>query len=173
MESSYLHTASVPLWTKGLLSSFHPWSTPHWSSSWMPWLPGYLMMIAWNGRTQNLCLWPPYIHLLRTMRSHTLQSDWSARHSPSQWWLWVLDITMYHCAHQHGLVGAEGGHDTTFSPLTPLCVWFWAVVIQGHGVSSLNISWAGEVPVGISLIVRCLLAEPSDALSNCWARPVA
>ena len=48
----------------------------------------------------------------------------------------VLDITMYHCAHQHGLVGAEGGHDTTFSPLTPLCVGFWGVVIQGHGVSS-------------------------------------
>jgi len=136
MESSYLHTASVPLWTKGLLSSFHPWSTPHWSSSWMPWLPGYLMMIAWNGRTQNLCLWPPYIYLLRTMRSHTLQSDWSARHSPSQWWLWVLDITMYHCAHQHGLVGAEGGHDTTFSPLTLLCALLWRVVIQGHGLSS-------------------------------------
>ena len=48
------------------------------------------MMIAWNGITQNLCLWPPYIYLLRTMRSHTLQSDWSARHSPSQWWLWGL-----------------------------------------------------------------------------------
>ena len=49
-----------------------------------------LMMIAWSGLTQNLCLWPPYIYLLRTMRSHTLQSDWSARHSPSQWWLWGL-----------------------------------------------------------------------------------
>ena len=49
-----------------------------------------LMMIAWSGLTQNLCLWPPYIYLLRTMRSHTLQSDWSARHSPSQWWLWAL-----------------------------------------------------------------------------------
>ena len=36
--------------------------------------------------------------------------------------LGILDITMYHCAHQHGLVGAEGGHDATFSPLTPLCV---------------------------------------------------
>ena len=36
--------------------------------------------------------------------------------------LGILDITMYHCAHQHGLVGAEGGLDTTFSPLTPLCV---------------------------------------------------
>lgn len=90
MESSYLHTASVSPWTKGLLSSFHPWSTPHWNSSWLPWVPGYLMMIAWNGITQNLCLWPPYIYLLRTMRSHTLQSDWSARHSPSQWWLWGL-----------------------------------------------------------------------------------
>ena len=44
-------------------------------------------MIAWNGLTQNLCLWPPYIYILRTMRSHTLQSDWSAGHSPSQWWL--------------------------------------------------------------------------------------
>ena len=34
----------------------------------------------------------------------------------------VLDITVYPCAHQHGLVGAEGGQDTTFSPLKPLCV---------------------------------------------------
>ena len=49
-----------------------------------------VMMITWSGLTQNLCLWPPYIYLLRTMRSHTLQSDWSARHSPSQWWLWSL-----------------------------------------------------------------------------------
>ena len=90
MESTYLHSAFVSLFTKGLLSSFHPWRILHWNSSWLPWLLGYLMMIAWNGRTQNLCLWPPYIYLLRTMRSHTLQSDWSARHSPSQWWLWAL-----------------------------------------------------------------------------------
>ena len=48
------------------------------------------MMIAGHGLTQNLCLWPPYIYLLRTMRSHTLQSDWSDRHSPGQWWLWGL-----------------------------------------------------------------------------------
>ena len=68
----------------------HRWSTLNWNSSWLLWLSGYLMMIAWNGLTQNLCLWPPYIYLLRTMRSHTLQSDWSARHSPSQWWLWGL-----------------------------------------------------------------------------------
>ena len=102
----------------------------------LPWLPVNLMMIAGNGRTQNLCLWPPYIYLLRTMRSHTLQSDWSARHSPTNGGFGILDITMYHCAHQHGLVCAEGGHDTTFSPLTPLCVWFRGVVIQGHGVSS-------------------------------------
>ena len=90
MESSYLHTASVSLWTKGLLSSFHPWSTTHWTSSCLRCLPGYLMMIAWHGLTQNLCLWRTYIYLLRTMKSHTLKSDWSARHSPSQWWLWSL-----------------------------------------------------------------------------------
>ena len=46
-----------------------------------------VMMMTRNGLTQNLCLCPPYIYLLRTMRSHTLQSDWSARHYPSQWWL--------------------------------------------------------------------------------------
>ena len=28
----------------------------------------------------------------------------------------VLDITMYHCAHQHGLLGAKGGHDTLSYP---------------------------------------------------------
>ena len=50
------------------------------------WLPGYLKMIAGNGLTESL----PLTSLLRTMRSHTLQSYWSARHSPSQWWLWGL-----------------------------------------------------------------------------------
>ena len=46
-----------------------------------------VMMMTRSGLTQNLCLCPPYIYLLRTVRSHTLQSDWLARHYPSQWWL--------------------------------------------------------------------------------------
>ena len=136
MESSYFHTASVSLWTKGVLSSFHPWSTPHWNSSWLLWLPGYLMMIAWHGLTQNLCLWPPYVYLLRTMRSHTLQSDWSARYSPSQWWLWGLRHHNVPLCPSTWVMGADGGHDTAFSPLIPLCVWCCGVVIQGHGISS-------------------------------------
>ena len=41
---------------------------------------------------------------------------------PANGGIGVLDITMYHGADQHGLLGADGGHDTTFSPLTPLCV---------------------------------------------------
>ena len=94
-----------------------------------------VMMIAWSGLTQNLYLWPPYIYLLRTMRSHTLQSDWSARHSPSQWWLWGLRHHNVPLRPSTWVSGCKGGHDTTFSPLTPLCVWFWRVVIQGHGVS--------------------------------------
>ena len=83
-------TFTLPLYLCDLLLPFHPWSTPHWNSSWLPWLPGYLIMIAWNALTQNLWLWPPCIYLLRTIRSHTLHSDWSARYSPSQWWLWSL-----------------------------------------------------------------------------------
>ena len=42
LESSYFHTASVPPLTKGLLFSVHPGSKPHWNSSGLPWLPGYL-----------------------------------------------------------------------------------------------------------------------------------
>ena len=42
MELSYLHTASVPPLTKGLLFSVPPGSKPHWNSSGLPWLPGYL-----------------------------------------------------------------------------------------------------------------------------------
>ena len=160
MESSYFHTASVSLWTKGLLSSFHRWSTPHWNSSWLPWLPCYLMMIAWHGLTQNLCLWPPYIYLLRTMRSHTLQSGQLGT-PPANAGFGFLDITMYHCAHQHGLVHAEGGQDTTFSPLTPLCVWFCGVVIQGHGVSSHDSQTFLQCPLFFDLYVplqhSCLL----------------
>ena len=136
MESSYLHIASVSLLTKGLLSSFHPWSTQHWNSSWLPWLPDYFMMRAWHGLTQSLCLWPPYIYLLRTMRGHTLQSHWSARNSLSQCWLWGLRLHNIPLCPSTWVSVCWGGHDTTFSPLTPLCVWFWGVVIQGHGVSS-------------------------------------
>ena len=75
--------------------------------------------------------------------------------------LGILDITVYHCAHQHGLVGAEGGHETMFSPLTPLCVWFWGVVIQGHGVSSYDPQTFLQCPLFFDLYVHlkhsCLL----------------
>ena len=52
----------------------------------------------------------------------------------------------------------------------------WSLINRYHQVApnvELTNSWAGEVPVSISLIIGCLLARPSDALSNCWARPVA
>ena len=153
MESSYLHTASVSLWTKGLLSSFQPWSTLHWNSSWLPWLQGYLMIIAWKGLTQNLCLRPPYIYLLRTMRSHNLQSDWSARHSSSQWRLWGLRHDNVPLCPSTWVSVCWGGHDTTFSPLTPLCVWFWGVVIQGHGVSSHDPQTFLQCPLFFDLYV--------------------
>ena len=149
----------MSLWTKGLLSSFHPCRIPHWNSSWLSWLPGYLKMIAWNGITQNLCLWPPYIYLLRTMRSHTLQSDWLATHSPSNGGFGVLNITMNQCAHQHWLVGAEAGHDTTFSPLTPLFVWFWGAVIQGNGV----FSWPSDFP-SVPFILWCICPHQHSCL---------
>ena len=161
MESSYLHTAPVSLCKKGLHSSFHPWSTPHWNSSWLPWLPGYLMMIAWNGLTRIPASEFPI---------YTFSGQWGATPfnlivqlgtPPANGGFGVLDITMYHCAHQHGLVGVEGGHDTTFSPLTPLCVWFWDVVIQGHGVSSHDPQTLLQCPVFFDLYVplqhSCLL----------------
>ena len=52
----------------------------------------------------------------------------------------------------------------------------WSLIDIYHQVGpnvELTNSWAGEIPVGISLIVGCLLAGPRDALSNCCARPVA
>ena len=52
----------------------------------------------------------------------------------------------------------------------------WSLIDSYHQVGpnvELTNSWAGEVPVGISLIVGCLLAGPSDVLSNCWVWPVA
>ena len=98
-----------------------------------PWLNGYLMMIAGNGLTQNLCLWPPFLEQWGATPFNLIHHLGTR---PANGGFGVLDITMYHCAHQHVLVDAEGGHDTTFSPLTPLCVWFWGVVIQGHSVSS-------------------------------------
>ena len=156
-------TFTLPLYlcTNGLLSSFQPWSTLHWNSSWLPWLQGYLMIIAWKGLTQNLCLRPPYIYLLRTMRSHNLQSDWSARHSSSQWRLWALRHHNVPLCPSTWVSGCWGGHDTTFSPLTPLCVWFWGVVIQGHGVSSHDPQTFLQCPLFFDLYVplqhSCLL----------------
>ena len=68
---------------------------------------------------------------------------------------------MYHCAHQHGLAGADGGHDTTFSPLIPLCVCFWGVVIQGHGISSNDPQTFFQCPLFFDVYVplqhSCLL----------------
>ena len=93
----------------------------------------YLIMIAGNGLTQNPCLWLPFLEQWGATPFNLIGQLGTP---PANGGFGVLDITMYHCAHQHGLVGAEGGHDTTFSPLTPLCVWFWRVVIQGHSVSS-------------------------------------
>ena len=96
------------------------------------WLPGYLKMIAGNGLTQNLCLWPPFLEQWGATPFNLIGQLGTP---PANGVFGVFDITMYLCAHQHGLVGAELGHDTTFSPLTPLCVWFWEVVFQRHGVS--------------------------------------
>ena len=52
----------------------------------------------------------------------------------------------------------------------------WSLIDSYHQLGptvELTNSWAGEVPVDISLIVGCLWVGPRDALSNCWARPVA
>ena len=138
MELSYLHTASVSPLTKGLLSSFHPWGKLHCNSSWLPWLPGYLSH-------DDTMKWPNPKSLPLSSLIYTFSGQWGA--TPfnlidqlviplTNGGLGELDITMYHFAHQHGIVDAKEGHDITFPILTPLCVWFWGVVIQGHGASS-------------------------------------
>ena len=123
-----------------------------------PWLPGYLIMIAGNGLTQNPCLWLPFLEQWGATPFNLIGQLGTP---PANGGFGVLDITMYHCAHQHGLVGAEGGHDTTFSPLTPLCIWFWDVVNQGHGVSSHDPQTLLQCPVFFDLYVplqhSCLL----------------
>ena len=71
----------------------------------------------------------------------------------------------------------KGKSQMTNAPLS--LDWITSPVVPHWQLSSgranveLTNSWAGEVPVGISLIVGCLMAGPIDALSNCWARPVA
>ena len=52
----------------------------------------------------------------------------------------------------------------------------WSLIDSYHQIRhnvELDNSSAGEVLAGISLIFGLLLAGSSDALSNCWARPVA
>ena len=111
-----------------------------------------VMMIPWSGLTQNLCLWPPYIYLLRTMRSHTLQS-WSAKHSLGQWWLWGLRHHNVPLCPSTWASGCWGRPRYNFPTLTPLCVWFWGVVIQGHGVSSHDLQTILLFPLFFDLYV--------------------
>ena len=95
------------------------------------------------------------------MRSHTLQPDWSVRHHPSQEHLGGLRHHNVPLCPSTWVSGCKGGHDTTFSPLTPLCVWFWRVVIQGHGVSCHDPQTFLQCPLFFDLYVplqhSCLL----------------
>ena len=122
-----------------------------------PWLPCYLIMIAGNGLTQNLCLW---LSFLEQWGATPFNLIGQLGTPPANGGFGVLDITMSHCAHQHRLVGAEGGHDTEFSPLTPLCVWFGGVVIQGHGVSSHGLQIFLQYPLFFDLYVPLQLLPP-------------
>ena len=159
MESSYLHTTFVSLWAKGLLSSFHPWSTPHWNSSWLTGLPGYLMMIAWHGLTQNLCLCPPYIYLLRTMSSHSLQSHWSVRHCPSQWWLWGLRHHSVPLCPSTWVSGCWGRPWYNFLTLDPfMCL----IVGSGDSWTWCFFSWPSDFP-SVPFILW-LICPPSTLL---------
>jgi len=102
-----------------------------------------VMMIAWSGLTQNLCLWSPYIYLLRTMRSHTLQSDWSARHCPSQWWLWSLRHHNVPLCPSTWVSGCWGRPCSNFpTPDTSVCL------IMGSGDSGAwcFFSWPSDFP---------------------------
>ena len=134
-------------------------------------LVALVRMVPRSGLTQTFSLWPPYLYPLRTMRSHTLQSDWSVRHCPS---LGGLDITMHHCVHQHGLVDAEGGLDITFPLLTCLCVWFWGVAIQGHGASH-DLQTSFVFPLSFDLYVplqpSCLF-HPSRNICRTFSVPL-
>ena len=147
---------------KGLPSSFCPWSTPHWNSSWLPWLPGYLIMIAWHGLTQNLCLWLPYVYLLRRMRSHTLQSDWSTRHSHSQWWLWGLrhhSVLLYISTWVSGCWGRLWYRVLT--PDTSVCL-IWG---SGDSGAWCFFSWPSDFPSVLFILwLICLFNTPASSI---------
>ena len=60
----------------------------------------------------------------------------------------------------------------TLDWITSLVVPHWQLPVgRAHWV--LTNSWTGQLPIGSSLIVGCLWVGPSEALTNCWARPVA
>ena len=114
--------------------------------------------------------WPNPESLPLTSLIYTSSGQWGATPfnliahlgtPPANGGFGVLDITMYHCVNQHGLVGADGGHDTAFSPLIPLCVWFCGVVIQGHGISSHDPQVFFQCPLFFDMYVSlqhsCLL----------------
>ena len=82
LPSHYL-CISVDKGSSFVLSPFKPTALELFLAPW-PWLT-YDDRRKWPN-TESL----PLTSLLRTMRSHTLQSDSSSRHSPSQWWLWGL-----------------------------------------------------------------------------------
>ena len=119
------------------------------------------MMRAWHGLTQNLCLWPPYIYLLRTMRSHTLQSDWSARHSPSQWRLWGLrhyNVPLCPSKLVSGCWGRPGYNFLT--PETSVCL----ILGSGDLGALCFFSWPSVFP-SMSFILW-LICPPSTLLPH-------
>ena len=117
------------------------------------------MMIAWNGLTQNPCLWLPYIYLLRTMRSHTLQSDWSARHSPSQWWRWGLRHHNEPLCPSTCVSGCWGRSWYNFlTPDTSVCL----ILASGDSGTWCLLSWPSDFP-SVPFILW-LICPPSTLL---------
>ena len=122
-------TLPLSLLTKGLLSSFHPWSKPHWNSSWQPWLLSYFSH-------DDDKKWPNPESLPLSSLIYTFSGQWGATPfnligqlgtTPANSGLEGLDITMHHFAHQPGLVYAEGGDDIAFPSkyhFWYLCHWF-------------------------------------------------
>ena len=118
-----------------------------------PWLP-YDDSRKWPN-TESL----PLTSFIRTMRSHTIQSDWSARHSPSQWWLWGLRHHNEPLCPSTCISGCWGRSWYNFlTPDTSVCL------ILGCGDSGAwcFFSWPSEFPS--VLFFLWLICPPSTFL---------
>ena len=139
MESSYLHTASVSLWSSFALSPLKHTALELFLAAVASLLP-YDDSMTWSN-TESLPLTSLYIPSQDNEEPHP--SIWSARHSPSQCWLWVLRHHNVPLCTSTWISACWGRPRYNFlTPDTSVCLILWS----GDSGAWCFFSWLSDFP---------------------------